>query len=138
MTTIAFPREYVLPILVKIGTPSFRRFVINLIPWKKLHKLRDIIDVLHQTSIEILNEKKEALEKGNATFEGGKDILSILVRANSQAADVDKLSEAEILGQEKLRMEIAEAISSFGENIPYDELVALPFLDAVCRETLRL
>jgi cytochrome P450 len=40
--------------------------------------------------------------------------------------------------QEKLRQEILDAQQEYGENIPYDELVALPFLDVVCRETLRL
>ena len=38
--------------------------------------------------------------------------------------------------QEKLRAEILEA--SGGEDLDYDALVALPYLDAVCRETLRL
>ena len=39
--------------------------------------------------------------------------------------------------QDKLRQEIVEARSHHG-NLGYDELVALPYLDAVCRETLRL
>lgn len=38
--------------------------------------------------------------------------------------------------QEKLRKEIIEA--SNGEDLGYDTLVSLPYLDAVCRETLRL
>ena len=38
--------------------------------------------------------------------------------------------------QNKLRQEIAEARKS--GDLGYDELVALPYLDAVCRETLRL
>ena len=38
--------------------------------------------------------------------------------------------------QEKLRKEIVEARN--GQDLPYDNLVDLPFLDAVCRETLRL
>jgi hypothetical protein len=41
--------------------------------------------------------------------------------------------------QDKLRQEILEAKrSNNGEELDYDQLVALPFLDAVCRETLRL
>ena len=40
--------------------------------------------------------------------------------------------------QEKLRAEIREAQEAHGTEIPYDEVMALPFLDAVCRETLRL
>ena len=38
--------------------------------------------------------------------------------------------------QDKLRQEILQA--SKGEDIGYDTLVSLPYLDAVCRETLRL
>lgn len=40
--------------------------------------------------------------------------------------------------QNKLRSEITEAKERLGGDVPYDELVALPYLDAVCRETLRL
>ena len=39
--------------------------------------------------------------------------------------------------QEKLRAEILHATEGVGD-LSYDELNALPFLDAVCRETLRL
>ena len=39
--------------------------------------------------------------------------------------------------QEKLRSEIRDALSG-GQDLEYDTLVSLPYLDAVCRETLRL
>lgn len=39
--------------------------------------------------------------------------------------------------QEKLRSEIAEAREG-GAALSYDELVSLPYLDAICRETMRL
>jgi len=39
--------------------------------------------------------------------------------------------------QEKLRFELREARAEHGD-IAYDELVALPYLDAICRETLRV
>ena len=39
--------------------------------------------------------------------------------------------------QDKLRQEIQKAQVG-GNDIPYDDLVALPYLEAVCRETLRL
>lgn len=51
-------------------------------PWKAAHQLRDVIDVLHHTSVEILEEKKKALAKGDEAISRqmneGKDILSIL------------------------------------------------------------
>ena len=44
--------------------------------------------------------------------------------------------------QEKLRAEILEAQGEAGTDsdaqLPYDDLVKLPYLDAVCRETLRM
>ena len=42
--------------------------------------------------------------------------------------------------QAKLRHELAEAreVVGNGRDVPYDDLVKLPYLDAVCRETLRL
>ena len=40
--------------------------------------------------------------------------------------------------QEKLRSELMSARETYGEDIPFDDLVALPYLDAICRETLRL
>ena len=39
--------------------------------------------------------------------------------------------------QDKVRAELCEA-GPDGQDIPYDQLVALPYLDAICRETLRL
>ena len=39
--------------------------------------------------------------------------------------------------QSKLRQEIVEVRKLYG-NLDYDKLLALPYLDAICRETLRL
>lgn len=41
--------------------------------------------------------------------------------------------------QDRLRAELLEARSqNGGRDFEYDELVSLPYLDAICRETLRL
>lgn len=40
--------------------------------------------------------------------------------------------------QENLRAEIKRAQEEYGDDIPYDILVSLPYMDAICRETLRL
>ena len=73
--------------LVRIGTPKFRRFILNLIPWKALHQLRDISDVVHNTAVEIINSKKRALADGDEAVARqigqGKDILSVLSKGFS-------------------------------------------------------
>jgi len=70
--------------LVTLGTPRFRRFILNLIPHKALHELRDISDVFHNTAVEIVNSKKQALKDGDEAVARqigeGNDILSILSR----------------------------------------------------------
>ncbi|KAH6909121.1 cytochrome P450 [Coprinopsis sp. MPI-PUGE-AT-0042] len=112
--------------------------------------------------------KKALSEKEkNVHDEEGKDILTSLMQANMTSSAEDRLPEDEILGQistftfagmdttssatsrllwllaehqdvqDRLRAEIREAKSKYGRP-SYDELVALPYMDAVCRETLRL
>ncbi|TFY56428.1 hypothetical protein EVJ58_g7653 [Rhodofomes roseus] len=96
----------------------------------------------------------------------GKDIMNILMRANMSLSDKNGLPEYELVSQmstlvlaamdttsntlsqillllaehadvqQRLRAEIIEA--SGGEDLPYDTLMQLPHLDAVCRESLRL
>ena len=40
--------------------------------------------------------------------------------------------------QQKLRAELVEATSGGTVDLDYDDLTKLPYLDAVCRETLRV
>ncbi|OBZ73462.1 Ubiquitin carboxyl-terminal hydrolase isozyme L5 [Grifola frondosa] len=166
------PRCYsLIPILAKIGSPVFRRRVVELIPYKPYQRVLEIVDIMDTRSKEVFYAKKAAMKKGDeavlAQFGEGKDIMSRLLQANMAASVEDKLSDDELLGQmsslifaamdttatglshilnllaehqdvqEKLRREVTEARDNRGD-IPYDELVELPYLDAVCRETLRL
>ncbi|KAI0628905.1 cytochrome P450 [Trametes polyzona] len=98
----------------------------------------------------------------------GKDLMSILLRENMDTSIEDRLPDEEIVAQvatlvsaamdttssalamtfdllaehpevqERLRKEILEASDGGITDIAYDTLVNLPYLDAVCRETLRL
>ncbi|KAJ7580829.1 cytochrome P450 [Mycena floridula] len=95
----------------------------------------------------------------------GKDIMGILLKQNMDSSSADRLSDSELLGQmstliftatdttssalarvlhllathpekqERLRQEILELGD---EDLGHDNLVNLPYLDAICRETLRL
>ncbi|PCH40527.1 cytochrome P450 [Wolfiporia cocos MD-104 SS10] len=96
----------------------------------------------------------------------GKDIMSVLMKDNMKASKEDRLPESEIIGQmttlmfaatdttsntlcrilqllatyPDVQQELREELLTAGaaDNLSYDELNKLPFLDAVCRETLRL
>lgn len=66
----------------QIGPPTIRRAIVNLLPWKAAHQIRDIADTMYNTSVEILNSKRRALDEGDVAIGNqigqGKDILSIL------------------------------------------------------------
>ncbi|OCB87793.1 cytochrome P450 [Sanghuangporus baumii] len=121
----------------------------------------------------IYRERKIAVESGDDMAKEkvgmGKDILSILLKANMVANENDRLPEEEVIGQlntfilagqettshaiartlyllsqhpdvqSRLRDEITVARKERGgSDFDYDTLMALPYLDAVCRETLRV
>ncbi|KAJ3553546.1 hypothetical protein NM688_g3552 [Phlebia brevispora] len=153
----------------KFGPASLRRKIVDLVPDPNLQELKDVVDIMDMRSKEILESKRAALRAGDEAVKKqvgeGKDIMSILLRANMSTSE-DKLSEEELIAQmtslvlaatdttsnalsrtlellskypdvqAKLRAEILQAGQS--QDIPYDQLVELPYLDAICRETLRL
>jgi cytochrome P450 len=166
---ITIVRQY-LPFLVRLGPAWFREFCIQFIPSSNLRKVKRIVDIMHNTTVEILAAKKKALMEGDeATIKQigeGKDILSTLLRANAAANEADRLPESDVLAQlnlfvvgahdttantlarilhlltlnpdvqTRLRQEVTEAQAK--GDLTYEELMALPYLDAVMRESIRL
>lgn len=61
--------------------------MLDMLPWKDLHHFRDIVDLIHSTSVEVYESKKKALYAGDEhvakQIGQGKDILSILSTAIS-------------------------------------------------------
>ena len=71
-----------IPFAVKLGPPRFRRFLLDCLPHKSIQRMKNVSDVMHQRSLEIYNEKKAAIERGDQetliAVGEGKDMLSIL------------------------------------------------------------
>ncbi|KAJ3901204.1 cytochrome P450 [Lentinula edodes] len=184
---VQFWRMNVLQYVSRIGSASFRRFVVNLLPWEDLHHIRDMVDYMHRTAEEIYESKKRAFEMGDEVVSQqigrGNDLISVLMRENLKASTEDRLQDSEVVGQtiihydisksnrnmgstlifgamdttssamarllhllskhpeaqDRLRQELVEAKrQKEGEDLTYNELTELPYLDAICRETLRL
>ncbi|CAE7206701.1 unnamed protein product, partial [Rhizoctonia solani] len=98
----------------------------------------------------------------------GNDVMSMLLKQNEVFPPEDQMTEAEIQAQvngllfgghdttsaalartlhllaqypdvqDKLRAEVREAHGLHGKDLDYDQLNSLKYLDAVCRESLRL
>ncbi|KAG6902019.1 hypothetical protein C0995_005667, partial [Termitomyces sp. Mi166 len=145
--------QILLPILVNIGSPKFRRWFVDHFPSKRLRAIRDIVDTWDRTMTEIFEGKKRALREGDGALAKqigqAKDLMSILMKANMEASEEDKtfafaatdttsnaLSRTLHLlalhpeAQERLRAEVIEARKFHNGDIPYDDLVSLPFMDA--------
>ncbi|KAI8995433.1 cytochrome P450 [Trametes punicea] len=163
-----------LPTAMKFGSATFRRRVVDMIPVHTVQRLKDISDIMHARSVLIFNEKKAQLARGDEALKHqvgeGRDIMSILLRANMAATDQERLEDDEIIAQvstmvlagmdttanslarillllaehpdvqERLRAEILQAVElqGNGDVLDFDTLMELPYLDAVCRETLRV
>ncbi|KAK7695516.1 hypothetical protein QCA50_000152 [Cerrena zonata] len=161
----------IVPFLTRIVPPAFSRRFLEFLPWKRVHKSMEISDAIYETARAVLESKRTALASGDEAVSSqiseGKDIISVLLKAQTSVAEEDKMSDTELLGQmsallfaamettsgalarilhklaqcqdiqEKLRQELIAARGG-RDNIPYDELVSLPYLDALCRESLRL
>ncbi|KAH9919323.1 cytochrome P450, partial [Fomitopsis serialis] len=170
MVDLAVLRRFI-PYLRILGPAWFRRILVDLLPrtWI-IRQVVDLVDTINSRSEQIYEAKKAVLRQGDEVVSKqlaeGKDIMSILMRANMAANESERLPEEEVLAQittftfaalettsstlarilhllsinkdvqQKLREELIEARAA--EGIPYDELDGLPLLDSVCRETLRL
>ena len=66
------------PILVKLGPPGLRRLMIKMTPWPLLQKLRQIVDIMADSVLEIYQTKKRDMDAANKVHEGDKDIIGIL------------------------------------------------------------
>lgn len=71
-----------MPRLTRIGSPAFRKFLVDLMPFEAIAGMREIVTVLHDTSTLIFDTKKKALAAGDEAVANqigrGKDIISIL------------------------------------------------------------
>ncbi|KAE9394010.1 cytochrome P450 [Gymnopus androsaceus JB14] len=100
---------------------------------------KDLISILMKENMKASEEDR--LEDSEVLAQVSSDTLTFA------AMDTTSTAMARLLHllsrhpevQDKLRQELIEAKhQKDGQDFSYDELVALPYLDAVCRETLRL
>ncbi|EUC61521.1 cytochrome P450 family protein [Rhizoctonia solani AG-3 Rhs1AP] len=166
---------YLLPFITflsRLGPAFFRRAVVELTPHHPVQRMKNVVDTMHKTVVEIMKRKRRALESGTLDSEvaAGKDIMTALLRQNLVVPPQDQMTDEEVLAQvngltfaghdttshssalsrtisllaehqevqDKLRDEVHQAYDLYGKNLDYDQLNSLSYLDAVCRESLRL
>ncbi|KAG1876229.1 cytochrome P450 [Suillus subluteus] len=106
----------IVPVVMRSFSPYWCKKIADwlTISWlptqtmKDLRELRRIVEVMDSANRNILQEKKAALaipspmpsQSHDTSGEArGKDIMSIMLKANASSAEGDRLSDAELLGQ---------------------------------------
>ncbi|PIL34233.1 cytochrome P450 [Ganoderma sinense ZZ0214-1] len=98
---------------------------------------RDIMSILVRENMRASESDKlpdeELIAQGSTTVLAGMDTT-----ANSLARVLRLLADHPQI-QDKLRQEIIQAVESEGEGgtLEFDKVMALPYLEAICRETVR-
>ncbi|VDC05497.1 unnamed protein product [Peniophora sp. CBMAI 1063] len=156
-----------LPILLRWVPSAVLRKVGELLPWRTLRELFQIVDVLHRHSSTIHRDLKNTPSDRGPNLPsnraGIKSLASVLMHTNEQAQDDDRMPDEEIVAhisvllftgtdtsaalmsrilqllsenpaaQDRLREELSSA-----EDLEYDTVMNLPYLDAIFKETLRM
>ncbi|KAJ8081555.1 hypothetical protein PM082_007400 [Marasmius tenuissimus] len=104
---------------------------------EQMSRGKDIMSVLMNQNMKASDEEK--LDEEQLIGQMSTLIFAAMDTTSSALARTLHLLSQRPEVQSKLRQELRAAREAQGgENVPYDVLVALPYLDAVCRETLRL
>ncbi|EKM75570.1 hypothetical protein AGABI1DRAFT_132109 [Agaricus bisporus var. burnettii JB137-S8] len=99
---------------------------------------KDIITTLMRANLEADEDNRLTDEEvcGQVSYVIQTFIFAATDTTSSALARVFHILSMDTVAQDKLRKEIREAQRN--GQLTYDQLVSLPYLDAVCRETLRL
>ncbi|KAH9819016.1 cytochrome P450 monooxygenase [Melampsora americana] len=157
------PFKFLIGDILRLIPPSLRIFKPN-----SMKIVQRSLTTMEDESRTLLSHKKKEAEAGGLL--GGKDLISVLVRANTISEGKECLSDDEVIAQmttflfaghettatsltwmlwilakhpdvqDKLRKELQEESAKPNEGeeqIPFEQLTSLTYLDAVCRETLR-
>lgn len=92
------------PYLIDVFPSAFERWVVNTLPWPKLHELRDMSDIMWNTAKEIVDTTKRGLQDEKAISskpDSGNNIMKILSTFIFNSRDVTYLPIAPCYSQGK-------------------------------------
>ncbi|KAJ2930111.1 hypothetical protein H1R20_g6976, partial [Candolleomyces eurysporus] len=102
--SFALARQFT-PFVVKLGPAWFRRKLVEWMPSRRVQKVKEISDVMHDYAGKILKERRDQqtrlLANGEDSGESGrpKDVISMLLKANEKAQHEERMSDDELTGQ---------------------------------------
>ncbi|QRV93491.1 cytochrome P450 family protein [Ceratobasidium sp. AG-Ba] len=174
------PYRPIFSLVYKLPSAVLRRKIAEYAPMPSIQRMNRVVKIQDEQAQAILSQKKSDFETNLNTGESD-NILSIILKANSQSSGYDSLPEDQILARSYLLATRQQGIShppveyqlylnkpnlppsgaiartlhllsqnpeiqgrlraelrSSSPDADYEEIHALPFMDAICREVLRL
>ncbi|CAG8541931.1 16357_t:CDS:2 [Racocetra fulgida] len=105
--------------------------LIGNFPTSYNKKQYDSINIINNTSERLIAEQRSSLVRG-------KDLLSLLVKANENLPVDEQLTHNELIGQDRLRKEVLEILIDRDHYPTFDEIEHMKYLECVFKETLRI
>ncbi|KAB5592716.1 Cytochrome P450 family protein [Ceratobasidium theobromae] len=95
------PLASILPYVNRIGTPSFRRWIIERIPSPFLQRVLLAVTIQNQMAGEVLRARQALLSSGvdlSSQAGRGRDIITLFMKANEAKGSEFRLSHQEMIG----------------------------------------
>jgi hypothetical protein len=75
-----------------VGPARIRCFIVDMMPFQNIRKMRDIVDTMDRTARDVFYAKKRALQRGDESVVlqvgEGKDIMSVLCERGSLPSEL--------------------------------------------------
>lgn len=116
-----------IPLFIKLGPARFRRFLLEIAPSQDLQKIKEVVDVMAETSSDIFRQKIDALRQGDEAVAQqvgeGKDVMSILRKSSTQRVFLSRF-RLKLTGALRNTTVKANFLAPVEDRLPDDELIA--------------
>ncbi|CAE6507036.1 unnamed protein product [Rhizoctonia solani] len=134
------PLIQLIPYIHRIGTPAFRKWVLDLIPFKAVQKLRRAIKLQNEQAEEIIRSRQTLLSSGgdlSSETGRGKDIISLLMKANESEGSASYIDRQSMIGHMNVFIFAGHETTSTSISRILDILAQRPGVQIRLREELR-
>ncbi|CAE6506376.1 unnamed protein product [Rhizoctonia solani] len=134
------PFVQLLPYVHRLGTPAFRRWVMNLIPSSTLQHLRRVVQLQSGQAEEVLRSREASLSAGNdlsSEAGRGRDIMTLLMKANESAGSESYIDRETMIGHMNVFIFAGHETTSTAVSRILDVLAQHPGVQVRLREELR-
>ncbi|CAE6506364.1 unnamed protein product [Rhizoctonia solani] len=134
------PFVKVLPFVYRIGTPSFRRWMLKHIPHNDIQQLRYAVGIQNQQAEEVVQTRQALISSGDdlsSQAGRGRDIMTLLMKANEAEGSESYVDRQEMIGHMNTFIFAGHETTSTAVARILDILADRPRVQVKLREEIR-